>query len=116
MRRRQFLGQWGERLAAWWLERQGYDLVTANYHCPGGELDLVMRRHGQLAFFEVKTRRTLEHGAPEEAFDRRKQYRCQKAIDHYLARYAPDAETWQVGLVAITRQPNGGALVRLIWY
>ncbi|MEK7139232.1 MAG: YraN family protein [Patescibacteria group bacterium] len=116
MRRRQALGQWGERVAAWWLAGHGYTIVGRNYRCRGGEVDIIARQAGQLAFFEVKTRRTVEFGYPEEAFGRLKQHRFQKAVDHYLASRAPNASVWQIGLVAITKTAAGGALVRLIWY
>ena len=54
---RQGLGTAGESHARRHLEGQGYQFVTANWRCPFGELDLVMRDSDMLVFVEVKTRR-----------------------------------------------------------
>ena len=72
----QWLGREGERLARRYLRGQGYKILYANYRAPhGGEVDLVCREKATstLVFTEVKTRRSLEYGAPSEAVNREKQ-------------------------------------------
>lgn len=53
-RRRDF-GRRGEELAAIHLERQGWQIVERNFRTREGEIDLIARRRGTLAFCEVKT-------------------------------------------------------------
>jgi putative endonuclease len=70
------LGPLGEKLAARHLRRHGYRVLYRNFRAPhGGEVDLVCRdkRAKTLAFIEVKTRRSLDFGQPNEAVDRAKQ-------------------------------------------
>ncbi|MCX6976077.1 MAG: YraN family protein, partial [Verrucomicrobia bacterium] len=58
------------------MRGQGYKILYANYRAPhGGEVDLVCREKATstLVFTEVKTRRSLEYGAPSEAVNREKQ-------------------------------------------
>jgi putative endonuclease len=70
------LGPLGEKVAARHLRRHGYRVLYRNFRAPrGGEVDIVCRdkRAKTLVFVEVKTRRTLDFGQPNEAVDRAKQ-------------------------------------------
>lgn len=61
------LGRWGEHVATEFLRTEGYDIVERGWRCPRGEVDIIARRGGALAFVEVKTRRSLRYGHPLEA-------------------------------------------------
>jgi putative endonuclease len=49
-------GRRGEALAAWWLRLHGWRIVARRQRVAVGEVDLVARRGGTLAFIEVKWR------------------------------------------------------------
>jgi len=83
LRRRQ-TGQTGEQIAARHLFRKGFRLLEHNYRCERGEIDLIAEDHGTLVFVEVKTRRSLASGSPEEAVDREKQRKICRAANWYL--------------------------------
>jgi len=51
------LGDRGEQAATAYLEQCGYTIVTRNWRCRYGEIDLVARDGEQLVFVEVRTRR-----------------------------------------------------------
>ena len=53
---RRRLGDQGEGHARRYLEARGLTFVAANWRCPAGELDLVMRDGDEIVFVEVKTR------------------------------------------------------------
>jgi putative endonuclease len=78
------LGSAGERLAAGWLEARGYRVLARNWRCAYGELDLVAEEQGELVFVEVKTRRGVAYGAPEEAITARKRAHLIAASQCYL--------------------------------
>lgn len=61
------LGRWGESVAADFLVTEGYDIVDRGWRCARGEIDIIARRAGSIAFVEVKTRRTLRFGHPLES-------------------------------------------------
>jgi putative endonuclease len=44
------------------LTRNGLELVTRNFACRFGEIDLVLRERGQLVFAEVRYRGDAAHG------------------------------------------------------
>jgi putative endonuclease len=84
---RQTVGAEKERLARAFLERRGLQLVTSNYRCRRGEIDLVMRDGGVLVFVEVRFRSTDLFGTPAETVGTRKQRRLAAAAAHYLQRH-----------------------------
>ncbi len=59
-RRRRQIGNYGERVAAAFLRRQGYRVLTRNYKTTRGEIDLVCRHGEILVFVEVRTRAEVE--------------------------------------------------------
>lgn len=88
---RRALGAEGERRAAAWLEASGWRVLARNVRAGGVELDLVVARHGTLAFVEVKTRRGRAHGLPEESVDARKRARLVRGAAAWLAENRPRA-------------------------
>jgi putative endonuclease len=54
-----------------------------------------------LVFVEVKTRRSREAGAPEEAVDERKQKRMRRAAEIFAMRYRADEVTMRFDIVAV---------------
>lgn len=59
-------------------------LVTRNYRCRRGEIDLVMRDTDTLVFVEVRRRTNRTFGGGLESIDARKRARLVAAADHYL--------------------------------
>jgi putative endonuclease len=110
---RQGLGAAGEAAARRHLERLGYTFVTANWRCPSGELDLVMRDGQFLVFVEVKTRRGERLGAAEEGVSAAQAARLLQAAQLFLGD-RPDlgSAVWRVDLVAITLD-RSGAIARI---
>ncbi len=50
------LGQSGEKIAAEYLEREGYQILESNWRHHRAEIDLIVLKEGVLVFVEVKTR------------------------------------------------------------
>ena len=84
------LGPRGERAAEKYLRRDGYRIVARNFRAAGAEIDIVAMDGETLVFVEVKTRRSREAGAPEEAVDERKQKQIRRAAEIFATRYRAD--------------------------
>ncbi len=79
------IGALGEQYAAAWLQCRGWRILDRNWHCRYGELDIVARSEaGCITFVEVKTRRTLRYGTPQEAVTASKQINLRHAAVQWL--------------------------------
>ncbi len=103
-------GTQAESLACVHLERAGLKLLTRNYRCPQGEIDLVMQERDSLVFVEVRYRRSSRFGSAAESVDTRKQARLQLAAAHYLSRHGGD-RACRFDVVAI----SGGRPPEIEW-
>lgn len=104
------IGQWGEGIAAHYLNGLGYKILSRNYHTPQGEIDIVAVHPDQrlpcLVFVEVKTRSSSKFGYPEEAVSRAKWIRITAAIQHYLENNPDWQAEWRVDVIAILGHPS----------
>ena len=86
---RQRLGAAGERLAARWYRRAGYEVVAANWACAEGEIDLICRRGPLLVVCEVKARRSDRYGSAAEAVTPAKRRRLRRLAVRWLDHEEP---------------------------
>ena len=99
-----------ERRAARWYRLRGWRVVGANVWAAGNEVDLIVRRGGQLRFVEVKEKRGPGYGDPVEAVTSEKQRRVRRAAEAWLdAR--PELARLQVAFDVVA--VRGGRLERL---
>ncbi len=80
------IGQEGEDLAVEYLVSNGFELITRNYRYGHGEIDIIVKdkTDGYLVFVEVKTRKNLEFGEPENAITKSKIRQLKKIAEAYL--------------------------------
>ena len=81
---RQRKGYHYEDAALEYLGQRGLRLLTRNYRCKLGEIDLVMIDQAAVVFVEVRFRASVRHGKPHETVDARKQARVRKAAQYFL--------------------------------
>ena len=105
-------GTAGEELARRYLEQRGFTLITRNYRCRVGELDLIMRDGDHLVFVEVRSRRDSQYGTPAESITPAKQRRIIRAAAYYLQKKRLDLPC-RFDVIAIT-YPDGQAALEWI--
>jgi putative endonuclease len=104
---KQRLGALGEATARRLLEERGLRFIEANWHCPIGELDLVMVDRNELVFVEVKTRRGERNGRAEESVGAAKGKSLLAAADWYVSAHPEYVDMiWRIDLLALTFSPN----------
>lgn len=87
MRAKDALGRHGEELAARALLSAGFAVLSRNWRCELGEIDLVARDGDTLVVCEVKTRRSNAYGTPLEAVDWRKVQRLHRLGLRWLSEH-----------------------------
>ena len=79
------LGAWGEDRAAEYLTAEGYCVISRNFRCRMGEIDLIVQKGDTLAFVEVKLRKNSRYGEAREFVTAEKQRKLRLAASYYLA-------------------------------
>ncbi len=100
------MGVRGERLAEASLVRAGYEVLERNYRSGAGEIDLIVRREGRIAFVEVKTAAQPVFGRPERWVTPAKRRRIASVARDYLHRTAQDGGACRFDVVAV-ELPSG---------
>ncbi|MCG7934104.1 MAG: YraN family protein [Candidatus Thiodiazotropha taylori] len=103
-------GEAAEQLAVDYLSRRGLKLVTRNFRCKVGEIDLIMREKRTLVFVEVRYRQSDDYGSALESITPSKQRKLLAAANLYLQKNQID-QACRFDVVAI----NGSANKRTTW-
>ena len=88
----QILGSFGEKIAAKFLRKNGYKIISRNVHVSKNELDIIAEDDQHVVFAEVKTRsylntEALNSGIPSLAVDEKKRDHTLKAVRGYLTTH-----------------------------
>lgn len=94
------------------LQKRGYQIFERNFSNRFGEIDIIAKDRDILVFVEVKAKKGVDFGLPEEIINANKLRKIQKMATVYLkGRNAP----CRVDVVAIVLSPTDD-IVRLNHY
>ena len=85
-------GAAGEILAARFLRDKGYTILSSNFRCRQGEVDIIASKDNYIVFAEVKTRSQDAMYAPREAVTIQKQRRLIQTAGVYLSRFQTELQ------------------------
>ncbi len=92
-------GREGEAQAGQWLMQQGWQVVAERVKTKLGEIDLIARKPGIVAFIEVKWRK---HAADlATAIDERRLARVAAAVEVVAHKYAADGEDLRIDVILL---------------
>lgn len=98
-----FKGKKAEDAAHSYLLDQGLTLITKNYRCRFGEIDLIMQDNNYLVFIEVRYRQSDKFGSAIESVDQNKQRKLVFTANHYLQNN-PTSLAIRFDVIAISSQ------------
>ena len=98
---RKLLGQKGENQAKKHLQNNGYKILEQNFSCSFGEIDIIALHQNNLVFIEVKTRKSLEFGRPEQAVTPRKIQHIKRVGQYYKSLHPELPESLRIDVVSI---------------
>lgn len=96
---REAKGRRGEALAAWYLRVKGWRILAQRVKTPRGEIDLIARRGGVLAFIEVKWRASAAE--LDFAIDEYRMRRVAAAAEAVAHRYAKTGEVQRIDVLLL---------------
>jgi len=108
--KRRDVGILGEKLAKDFLKKRGYRIWETNYRCPEGEIDIVAKHKDYIVFIEVRTKRSLEFGSPEESITSTKMERLRAVASRYLQEHSNLPQLWRIDVVAVELNQKGKPL------
>jgi len=83
----QITGKSSEQIALCHLSQQGVQLITKNYRCKLGEIDLIMRDKINLLFIEVRSKRASEYGSGAATITKNKQRKLILTASYFLMHH-----------------------------
>jgi putative endonuclease len=78
------IGNKGESIAIEYLLKAGYRILHTNFRRGKFEIDIIGTKDEILVFFEVKTRKNLTFGPPEDAIDDKKMNNILDCANDYI--------------------------------
>ena len=101
------LGRQGEEVAAGFLEAAGLRVLSRNWRCADGELDIVAAERRTLVVCEVKTRSGTRYGTPLEAITREKRFRLRRLAVRWISSPRRLFDRIRIDAVGLTRDAGG---------
>jgi putative endonuclease len=82
----QQIGKEAENKACHFLQKKGLQLLTQNYRCYHGEIDLIMMDKDDIVFVEVRKRKRIDYGNAFETVNHSKRKKIIKTAMHFLQK------------------------------
>lgn len=79
-------GEYFEKLALNFLEKNNFTLLYKNFYCKYGEIDIVVQKENLIVFVEVKQRSSLNFGSGLEAINFQKQRKIFLSAQYFLCK------------------------------
>ncbi len=111
--RKQF-GQKGEQLALNHLRQHGYAIVTTNWRCAHGEIDIVARQQAILVFVEVRSRHSHTTETAFASIDETKRSKLYACAHAYLHANDLEDTLWRIDVIAIAVPRDGPPIVEQV--
>jgi putative endonuclease len=100
-------GMIGEKLAADFLTKQGYEIIETNFRVKEGEVDIIARDGDCLVFVEVRAKSGPTFGSPEESVTTRKKEHLKNVAARYQETHDGLPQQWRIDFVAVELDRGG---------
>jgi putative endonuclease len=100
------VGHLGEKIAQDYLKKLGHKILETNKRSSIGEIDIVSSLSNCLVFTEVRCKRSLAFGAPEESITRAKKKKMIATAQSYVQHHQRACTSWRIDFIAIEIDSN----------
>jgi putative endonuclease len=108
---REAVGRYGEKLAVRHLQAQGFAVLEQRWRCARGEIDIIAADAGCLVVVEVKTRRSVAAGTPQESITIGKLARLRRLAALWLLQQEASWRDVRIDVVAVLIPRSGAATI-----
>ncbi|MBU1126415.1 MAG: YraN family protein [Patescibacteria group bacterium] len=98
---RRLFGNRGEDRAAAFLKALGYKILARQFNTRFGEIDLIAQDGDEIVFVEVKARRSVDFGYPEESVTKKKLEKIERVGEWYLKQRNLEYAPFRIDVIAI---------------
>lgn len=110
---RKLLGRWGEKRCEKFLKRKGLKILTRNFRCKTGEIDLIMvDTDGGIVFIEVKTRADENFAEAETSITSAKKAKLARTARYFLSSNKIENRPSRFDIVTIILGQSGRPQIR----
>lgn len=83
------------------LEQQGFRIVSRDWRCRIGQVDILAEDGDTLVLVEVKARRGIGFGLPEEAVDARKRHKLRMLLETYRSATKRQSQPCRIDVLGL---------------
>lgn len=95
------IGKEKERQAVEFLKNKGYLILNRNFRTRFGEVDIVAKDGDTVVFVEVRSKRCVDLGSPEESIGIKKREKLGKVALQFLAGYTDEYSAVRFDVIAV---------------
>lgn len=106
MKNKKDIGNLGENIAKKYLENMEYRIITTNFRCKQGEIDIIAVDGEEVVFVEVKTRKNMNYGYAIDSIDYKKKSHIYKASKYFVYKYKLEKFCIRFDIVEIYLKEN----------
>ncbi|MBI2608408.1 MAG: YraN family protein [Deltaproteobacteria bacterium] len=100
------IGNEGEEVALYYLEKKSFKIIEKNYSVKVGEIDIIASKNNVLHFIEVKTRVNDHFGAPYNAITHSKIKKISRAARCFLLSYSHNFSAYQFDVISLVKDKS----------
>jgi putative endonuclease len=104
-------GRQGEQLAVRHLQTLSYEIITTNWRCQLGEIDIIAKKDNVLVFIEVRSRHAENTEASFESVNARKQTKLAALANDYIDKHKLDDVIWRIDVIGVAIPRSGKAII-----
>ncbi len=107
------LGKWGQAQSERFLKRLGHRVLTRNFACKTGEIDIITASSdGAVIFVEVKTRANEDYASAESAITASKKQKLVRTARYFVRQHKLEDLPLRFDIVIVVLNEKGRPEIR----
>lgn len=110
---KRLLGKWGQKQSEKFLKKNGHRILSRNFSCRTGEIDLIAAAsNGTVVFVEVKTRANEDFADAEGAITSAKKQKMTRAANFFVKKHKLENLPLRFDVIVVIAAEKGKMQIR----